>query len=77
MEPVQVYGLAVLGGVFILVPGRDAESVALLPLDTLPVDVTMSFARHNVVYRRRRLADGWRCAASVQALSRAAQDFGY
>lgn len=61
----------------ILVPSRDAEGVALLPLDPLAVHFAVSSPGDDVVDGGSCLAHRGRLSASVESFGRAAEDLGY
>ncbi len=49
VESVQIHRLVSFSGVSILVPGRDAKGITLLPLDALALDLAVSFAGYDMV----------------------------
>jgi hypothetical protein len=57
VEPIQIDGLALVGSMRVGIPRRDAECVALLPVEALPVDHAMTGAGDDVVDGRGGLAD--------------------
>lgn len=74
VEAVQIDSLSRRGKMLVLVPSRNAESVASLPSNHLPVNLRMPRSFDDVIDSRGSLAARWRRRPGTEALRRTTKD---